>query len=168
MCNPKAPHLFALCAALFLLTTLPAHAEGPNDGWAFSIGLFDFIDSDKAFEAGLEYRFQTFKLWKLELKPVVGLSASENESFWGYAGLAWDVPLSKRWTATPQFAIGLYENGDGKDLGGVVEFRSGLEISRRLKNGERIGLLFYHLSNARIYDLNPGSESLVITWSRGR
>ena len=145
---------------------LPLQAqEGPS--WAFSAGLFDFIDSDKAVEVGVEARFRSFRVWRLDLVPVVGVSATENESFWGYGGLRYDLRLSDRWMASPQFAIGLYENGDGKDLGGLVEFRSGLEISRRLKNGGRVGLLFYHLSNARIYELNPGSESLVITWSPG-
>jgi len=168
MSNKKKICLIALLVGLFLLSTVPAVAEEASAGWAFSLGLYDFIDSDKAVEAGVEYRFQSFALWKLGLKPVVGFSATEDENFWGYAGLAYDLRLSERWTATPQFAIGLYENGNGKELGGVVEFRSGLEISRRLNNGARVGMLFYHLSNSRIHELNPGSESLVMTWSRGR
>lgn len=167
MSNKKTTRLFTLVAGILLLATLPAVAEEPSRGWAMSLGFYDFIGADKAVEAGVEYRFQSFKLWKFDLKPVVGVAATEDENFWGYAGLAYDFRLSERWTATPQFAVGLYEKGEGKELGGVVEFRSGLEISRRLKSGVRIGLLLYHLSNARLYDLNPGSESLVITWSRG-
>lgn len=49
-----------------------------------------------------------------------------------------------------------------------MEFRSGLEIAYRLANGHRVGMIYYHLSHANIYEDNPGSNSLVFTWSLGR
>ena len=64
---------------------------------------------------------------------------------------------------TPQFAVTLYEDGDGKDLGGPLEFRSGLEVAYDFARGPTVGLLFYHLSNGDFYDFNPGSNSLVLT-----
>ena len=152
-----------------ILTTLavlvPCSAvaeESPN--WSINLGVFDLVDSDKATEAGIEYRFSTFQLWRQDLVPVAGLSATSEESLWAYGGLRWELGLG-RWLVIPNLAFTLYEQGDGKDLGGVVQFRSGLEVAYRLANGDRVGLLFYHLSNARIYELNPGSEALVITWS---
>ena len=165
--------------ALALVLCLTLHADtalgqspadnGGASGWAFSLGAFDIIDSDKATEFGLEYRFDTFKLWRLDLNPVLGLSATSEGNYWGYGGFRWDVPTgSERWITTLGFAVSAYEQGDGKDLGGVVEFRSSIDLAYRLRNGSRIGLSFYHLSNARIYDLNPGSESLILTWSAGR
>ena len=69
---------------------------------------------------------------------------------------------------TPQFAVSLYEQGDGRDLGGVVEFRSGLEVAYAFAKGPRVGVLFYHLSNGDFYDFNPGSNSFVVTLSFGR
>ena len=40
------------------------------------------------------------------------------------------------WRLTPGFAVSIYEEGsEGKDLGGPVEFRSSLELSRRLPGG---------------------------------
>ncbi len=142
-------------------------AQAP-DGWSFSLGGFDIIDSDKALEGGVEYRFQPFRRWKLNLRPMVGFSVTEDGSFWGYGGLRYDLELGRRWTLAPHFSISAYEQGDGKDLGGVVEFRSGLEVAYRFEGGSSLGLSFYHLSNARIYELNPGSESLVMVYSFGR
>lgn len=162
---------------LLILTLLYAMlAVGPvwaDDGgagaggerWSLSLGTFDLPDNDRSLEAGIEYRFQPFELWTLDFIPAVGFSATTDESFWVYGGLRHDIALGDRWVVTPQFGISLYEDGDGKDLGGVIEFRSGIEIGRHLKRGGRVGLLFYHLSNARIYDLNPGQESLLFTWS---
>jgi hypothetical protein len=66
----------------------------------------------------------------------------------------------------PFTGAGLYEEGDGKDLGGPVEFRSGLEVAVRAGARWWVGLSYYHLSNAVLYDRNPGEESLVLVVSR--
>ena len=66
---------------------------------------------------------------------------------------------------TPFTGASIFEEGDGKDLGGTVEFRSGFEISYRFDSGSRFGVYFYHLSNARIYDDNPGSNSVGLVWA---
>ena len=157
-----------LAALAVFLVTVPAAAQESSEGdsvrWNFYAGAFDIIDSDKAIEAGFEHRFEPFTLWRQTFVPMAGIAATDEESVWAYAGLRWELSLG-RWVVAPNFAASLYEDGDGKDLGGVIEFRSGLEVARRLQNGSRVGLLFYHLSNARIYELNPGSESLVLSWS---
>lgn len=158
-----------LALGAFLLAAAPLAAEG---GLALSVGQFAVIDDhepNKAVEVGIEYRFRPFRLFeRLDLTPVLGVSATEEEAVWIYAGLRYDIPLGDRWVLTPHFAASLFDEGDGKDLGGVVEFRSGLEIAVRITAGSRLGLSFYHLSNAGIYDRNPGVESLVLTWSLGR
>jgi hypothetical protein len=158
-----------LVLTLFLATAASAQTtpQKPAIGWTVSHGLYDFVDGQRTLELGVEYRFSTSRLWGLDLAPVVGISATVKESFWVYAGLCYDLRLSERWTATPQLAAVIYEDGNGKDLGGPVQFRSGLEVSYRLRRGGRLGVLFYHLSHSRLYELNPGSESLVLTWSPG-
>ncbi len=161
-----------LLTVLVLLTTTASPTWALDPGWALSLGIFDTArDGDP--EAGIEYRFEPFRVqrgWlaKFPLKPALGLSATTEGNFWFYGGLRHDFALNKRFRLTPQFAIALYEDGDGKDLGGALEFRTGLELAYRLANGTRLGVAFYHLSNASIYDHNPGSNSLVLTWSGGR
>ena len=66
---------------------------------------------------------------------------------------------------TPNFAVGVYGNGDGKDLGYAVEFRSGVELAYRFDNYARLGLSFTHISNAGLDERNPGVESLVVMYS---
>ena len=53
---------------------------------------------------------------------------------------------------------GLYSRGTGVDLGGAIEFRSGIEVAYHLENGMRLGLGWDHLSNLEIYARNPGVE----------
>ncbi|MCZ6727505.1 MAG: acyloxyacyl hydrolase, partial [Acidobacteria bacterium] len=70
----------------------------------------------------------------------------------------------------PNFAVSLYEQGDGKDLGHEIEFRSGLELACSHRGGSSLGLEFYHISNSSISDVNPGSNSLLVyySWPLGR
>lgn len=159
---------FILMLGLVVPTARGQSHDTTPGGWAFSLGAFDIIDSDKATELGAEYRFEPFRFWRLDLKPVLGVAATSEGNYWGYGGFRWDIPAGERWITTLGFAVAAYEDGDGKNLGGVVEFRSSIDLAYRLKGGSRVGLSFYHLSNARIYDLNPGSESLILTWSTGR
>jgi hypothetical protein len=61
---------------------------------------------------------------------------------------------------------GVYIQGDGNDLGGWFEFRSGIEIGYEAQSGVRYGLSLDHRSNAGIYDENPGLETLQfrVSW----
>ena len=51
----------------------------------------------------------------------------------------------------------------GPFLGGDLEART--EVAREIGSGRRLGAGFYHISNAIIYDLNPGSNSLLLALS---
>jgi hypothetical protein len=93
--------------------------------------------------------------------------ATSQGTLYGYAGYRMDFPWGKRWVGSTGWATGLYYygTGQGKDLGNVLEFRTHLELAYRLPGESRLGLCLYHLSNGGIHHLNPGSESLVLTYS---
>ncbi len=155
---------------LALAATSDANAAGFK-GWSVYGGIFNTANDDQPTELGVEYRFAGLRTPKfpasIALKPAVGIAGTEDGNAWVYGGLRLDLKLGS-WVLTPQFAVSLYEDGDGRDLGGVLEFRSGLEVAYKLPGGPRVGVLFYHLSNADFYDFNPGSNSLVLTLSLGR
>lgn len=129
---------------------------------AFSAGYHDLFDDHDAFEGRVEYRFGQ-KFWIF--KPVVGVLATSDEAVMGYAGVLVDLYLGRRWVLTPSFTPGLYHEGDGKDLGGTVEFKSALELSYRFDNRARLGIGISHISNASIYDSNPGTETVYLTYA---
>ena len=66
---------------------------------------------------------------------------------------------------SPSFSVGGFHEGDGKDLGGAIEFRSALELAYRFENNARLGVQVGHLSNASIYDSNPGEEFVILNYS---
>ncbi len=124
-------------------------------------GAFDVLDDSVALFS-LEYRGDY--LWE-GLRPVGGLSIDVDGGVYGYAGGNWDLLLSDSWVLVPNFVIGAYGEGDSKDLGGALEFRSGIELDYIFANDHRLGLTFNHISNASIYDKNPGAESLMLLYS---
>ena len=85
-------------------------------------------------------------------------------AIYGYGGISLDWVFGN-FILTPSFAAGLYLDGDGKDLGHAIEFRSALEVSYQFKIRLRLGLMIYHLSNASLSDNNPGTEVLSLGYS---
>lgn len=156
--------------------TGPAAAEDAVTGFAVSAGVFNVLNADTSTEGGLEVRFRP--LWEggtvrrpdaaWVLRPAAGGMMTSEGAVYGYAGFRLEIPLTERWTLVPQTGAGVYDHGDDKDLGGSLQFRSGLELSYRLGRENRLGAVFYHLSNAGFENTNPGAESLILQWSWGR
>lgn len=148
---------------LVLATTLPGRAQEP-DFLSFGAGYYDLFDDEGALEGRVEYRFseENKLFW---FTPFIGFTGTSDAAMYGYAGIGIDIFFGRRWVLTPNFAAGIYGNGDGKDLGEAIEFRSGVELAYRFDDYSRLGLSFTHISNAGIGDRNPGVESLVVVYS---
>lgn len=127
-------------------------------------GMEDFEIAAEIRYAPRRFRFQPS--WVPEVSPVIGGMATRAGTFYGYLGFRTDVPMDGRWIFSPFCGAGYYSFGGGRDLGGELEFRSGFEVAYELEEGERIGLTLYHLSNAGLYERNPGSESLVLSYTK--
>ncbi len=138
-----------------------AVAEEP-DLLAFSLGGFDVNDDQTAGEARIEYRSHR-KLFVFG--PMAGLMVNSDGGAYGYGGIYFDITLGEHIVLTPSLAVGGYRRGGGKDLGSVIEFRSGVEVAWRFAGGARLGIAFNHISNASIDDNNPGTESIVLTYA---
>ena len=107
------------------------------------------------------------------LKPFVGLEITTDSAFYVLGGIYLEDNLGKlltgnenKWNFTPSFGLGYYDDGDGKILGNKLEFRTTLEISYQLKNDDRIGISFGHISNANIGNKNPGVEIISLSYQK--
>lgn len=118
----------------------------------------DAIHFSAEYRAGPELEF-------FYIRPSLGLIATTDKSVYGFFGLSADIFLGKRIVLTPQAAVGLYGKGDGQDLGGLIEFKTGAVLAWRFDNRARIGIGLHHISNAGIYDENPGTELLTAFYS---
>jgi hypothetical protein len=110
--------------------------------------------------ASIEYR-GTYDLYR-GLKPLAGAFTGSDDSSYVHAGVYRDFTLSSRWILTPHFSAGVYSNGTTNDLGGKLEFQSGVDLFYRLNHRWRVGASLRHVSNGGIYNVNPGIETLAI------
>tara|TARA_E500000178_G_C16780757_1_gene643493 strand:+ start:77 stop:643 length:567 start_codon:yes stop_codon:yes gene_type:complete len=100
------------------------------------------------------------------IKPLVGYNYTSKEAHYGYFGLSADLFFGdcKCFIVTPTLAAGWYIDGDEIRLGHKIEFRSGGDIYYRFKNNVRVGVGFYHISNAGIGESNPGAEQAIFKY----
>jgi lipid A 3-O-deacylase len=151
-------------AALLIVLTAGTRAVAGDDPSfiAFHGGGYDVNDNETAGQFNLEYR-SNWDDWYV--KPFAGVMATTDAAAYGYAGFMLDIYLGRRFVFTPNVAVGLYSDGDGKDLGHVIEFRSGVELAYRFDDRTRLGVAFHHISNASLDDNNPGTETLTLVLS---
>ena len=147
----------AICASLALACS--AATAGEPCEMAASFGLFSVDHNGSSGVAGLELRWPEVR-WGL--RPAAGVLATNDLAAYVYGGLRYDIRLSERWTLTPHTAAGLYLEGDDKDLGGPVEFRSGVDLTWRVSAGLSVYASYSHISNASLYGSNPGTHPGVV------
>jgi len=160
-------YFFTLCLlaglSAALITAGSALAEEDDPSFLSpGIGYYDIFADDEAAEFRLEYRN---KYRFLLFKPFTGIAVTTEQAVFAYAGVYSDFYFGRRIVISPSVAPGYYHNGGGKDLGHEFEIKSGLEIAYRLDDRSRIGLHFYHISNAGLEDTKPGVEVLGTSYS---
>jgi hypothetical protein len=147
-----------LSLALILLTFSPARAQEEPNLLSLGIGYYDINDNEDAVDFRAEYRWGDDFFW--QVKPWIGIEGSSDGAVYGLGGLLLDLEVANKFLITPSFGAGLYHDGDGKDLGHTIEFRSQIELGYKFENQSRVGLAFGHISNAALADRNPGTEIL--------
>lgn len=119
-------------------------------------------DGDGAGLGRVELRFnQEF----LRIRPFIGIEGNTESATYIYGGGMLDVRFGEHFILSPNAAVGAYFNGDGRDMGSTLEFRTGIEAAWEFDNKMRIGAAFHHISNAGIGDVNPGVETLTLNFS---
>ena len=156
---------------LFVILFYFNSAKG-SDLNIFSVGLFDFNkQKNEAVDIRFEKRFDksVFNLGPEEaalytLKPFFGIEATSDSALYGLVGVFIEEKITENIFITPNFGVGAFSKGDGKDLGHAIEFRSTIEFSVQLESGNRIGLSVGHISNSSIGEKNPGTEILSFSY----
>ncbi|MEK9661933.1 MAG: acyloxyacyl hydrolase [Alphaproteobacteria bacterium] len=156
--------ILAILAALILAAPVGATAAGAADDepdfLSIGAGWYDFNDDKDAVDGRIEYRSN----WKMLgfVKPWAGVEFTSDAAFYGVAGVLVDIYFGRRVVVTPSFGVGAYADGDGKDLGNTIEFRSQIELGYRFDDWSRVSLAVGHISNAGLGDSNPGTEIATI------
>ena len=129
-------------------------------------GMFDFSDhKQKAGLFGLQHQNDELfrKSFLGKISPITGGFITENSAAYFYTGAQAEYNLGLI-TITPSFAPGLYNSGDGKDLGHVLEFKSEVQMTLNLSDSTEFGMSYNHISNASLGTKNPGANSYMVNF----
>ncbi len=126
-------------------------------------GLFDFSDDkQKSGLIGIQHQnedlFRNSFLGKLS--PITGGFLTENNAAYLYTGIQAEYGLGIL-KIIPSFAPGYYHDGDGKDLGSPIEFKSEIQMTLDLSDTTQFGMSYNHISNASLGKKNPGANSYM-------
>jgi len=161
--------IFTLIAVFALI--LPVNSEENNNAFNeheinFYTGMFDFSDDgQRAGLFGMQHQNEnlTRNSFLGTLSPITGFMITENKTGYVYTGVQVQYSIGNL-NITPSFSPGLYGEGDGKDLGHVLEFKSELQLSLDLFSNSELGFSYNHISNASLSDKNPGANSYTFNF----
>jgi hypothetical protein len=157
--------LWRACATGFLAVAATAAVAGEAALW---LGWDDVDGSDGAAAGALEVRGgDTLALGPATLAPFAAVMVDADRDLWAGVGVfAWVDLGSRGVRLEASLAPGLYARGEGQDLGGPFEIRSAVGVSAPLGDGWRAGATAAHISNASLYDENPGANLVMATLAR--
>ena len=129
----------------------------------FFTGNFDFSDhKQKAILIGFQHQNENLNRNTFigNLSPITGAMITADNAGYIYTGVQAEYKIGAL-NLTPSFTPGLYHEGNGKDLGHLIEFKSELQISLNLSKNSELGFSYNHISNASLGDKNPGANSYM-------
>ena len=132
----------------------------------FYSGMFDFSDDGKKSAIiGLQHQNENLirDSFLGTISPITGAMITADNAAYVYTGIQAQYTMGKI-NITPSFTPGLYEQGDGKDLGHIVEFKSEVQLSLNLFENSQLGMSYNHISNASLGDKNPGANSYMFNF----
>ena len=157
---------------IFLLISLPSKSEeikkNLNNEHEINIftGMFDFSDDGKRSQI-IGFQHQNENLIRDSflgtLSPVTGALITQDNATYFYTGVQAMYKVGA-FNITPSFTPGIYNQGDGKDLGHALEFKSEVQLSLDLPKESQFGFSYNHISNASLGDKNPGANSYMFNF----
>ena len=143
-----------------------SYAEDGRSGVNFYTGTFDFSDDKKSSTLfGIEHQNENlFRDTMIgRVSPITGMMITQDAAAYVYTGIEANYDLGP-FKFTPSFAPGIYSQGDGKDLGHPLEFKSEVQLSMDLGETTNFGMSYNHVSNASLGEKNPGANSYMFNF----
>ena len=134
--------------------------------WNFYTGMFDFSDDGKRSSlVGIQHQDESLTKESFfgTLSPITGFMITADNAGYVYTGVQAQYKLGKI-NVIPSFTPGLYSEGDGKDLGYPLEFKSEVHLSFDILKDSQLGFSYNHISNASLGDKNPGANSYMFNF----
>ena len=156
---------FSICIIFFVSSISAEEMKNniQNNQYNVYTGMFDFSDDGKRSTlVGFQHQNENLNrdTFLGNLSPITGAMITADNATYFYTGIQAHYKLGKL-NLTPSFTPGYYNEGNGKDLGHALEFKSELQLSLELPRDSQFGFSYNHLSNASLGDKNPGANSYM-------
>ena len=153
---------------IFAFSSIAEEKVSNDQNTEFSVytGMFDFSDDGKRSTLiGFQHQNEDFNrdTFLGNLSPITGAMITADNASYFYTGVQAHYKLGGL-NLTPSFAPGYYNQGDGKDLGHALEFKSEVQLSLELPKESQFGFSYNHLSNASLGSKNPGANSYMFNF----
>jgi lipid A 3-O-deacylase len=128
--------------------------------------MFDFSDDGKKSALfGMQHQNEdlTRDSFFGTISPITGFMFTEDNAGYLYTGIQAQYKIGNI-NFIPSFTPGLYSEGDGKDLGSPLEFKSEIHLSFDVLKDSQLGFSYNHISNASLGDKNPGANSYMFNF----
>ena len=161
--------LFIIFSIIFGFTCVNAEEYKSNyseNEFNVYSGMFDFSDDGKkATLIGVQHQNENLNRDTFfgNISPITGALITADNAGYVYTGIQAQYKIGNL-NITPSFTPGLYHEGDGKDLGHLVEFKSEVQISLDIFKDSELGFSYNHISNASLGDKNPGANSYMFNF----
>jgi len=132
----------------------------------FFTGMFDWSDHKQASGLiGLQHQNDELFIEADHgrFSPITGAFITSKNAFYIYTGVQAEYQFGSL-AITPSFAPGYYGEGNGKDLGYPLEFKSEIQMSFDISDSTHLGMSYNHISNASLGTKNPGANSYMFNF----
>ena len=160
--------IITLFIITFAFSSIAEEKVLKNQNTEFSVytGMFDFSDDGKRSNlVGVQHQNEDLNRNTFigNLSPVTGAMITSDNATYFYTGVQANYKIGSL-NFTPSFTPGYYNEGNGKDLGHALEFKSEIQLSLEMPMDSQLGLSYNHLSNASLGDKNPGANSYMFNF----
>ena len=165
----KLRNLLLIVTYILLNTSVTADdlkVDENNTEFNVYTGMFDFSDNGKRSTLlGFQHQNEDLNRDTIfgNISPITGAMITADNATYFYTGVQAHYKIGAL-NFTPSFSPGYYNEGNGKDLGHALEFKSEVQLSLELPKESQFGFSYNHLSNASLGDKNPGANSYMFNF----
>jgi len=158
--------LLLLVNISFQISADEMELDKKNTEFNLYTGMFDFSDDGKRSNLiGIQHQNEDLNrnTFLGNLSPITGAMITADNASYFYTGVQANYKMGSL-NVIPSFTPGYYNQGNGKDLGHALEFKSEVQLSLDLPRESQFGFSYNHLSNASLGDHNPGANRYMFNF----
>ena len=144
-----------------LIYALSSNLSANANSYSIFGGIYDYDDDNTTDLIGFNYHMSNNEIDLLNIltiNPLIGGLITAESATMFYGGFETNLGTDTVYLNLSS-SSGFYSNGDGKDLGNAIQFKSEVNLFYSLSEETRIGIGSHHISNAGLNSVNPGTNN---------